>query len=187
MFGSRHKPSILKRAVYLIWPRRGPKRALQYLMRRLARLSVSPHRLALGFAAGAFASFTPFIGLHFVIAGLVAFILRGNLFASALGTVVGNPLTFPMIWMLSYNLGMWLMGNTGEADLTSAITVTSSDFLSDGPIAFITTLWQNMGPYVVPTLLGGIPLGIMCGAISYFLVFAAIKHVKSHKKISVQV
>ena len=54
--------------------------------------------VAAGVAAGAFTSFTPFMGLHFLFAALFAWAIRGNLLASALGTFVGNPLTFPFIW-----------------------------------------------------------------------------------------
>jgi hypothetical protein len=35
---------------------------------------------------------------HFVLSALLAYIARANIIASAIGTVVGNPWTFPFIW-----------------------------------------------------------------------------------------
>ena len=58
MFSSRQPRSRRSRLRDLIWPRIGLRRSWQYLMYRLARVKLSPHRLALGFATGAFASFT---------------------------------------------------------------------------------------------------------------------------------
>jgi uncharacterized protein (DUF2062 family) len=72
---------------------------------------VGPRGIALGFAARAFVSFTPFIGVHFILAGLLAFALRASILASAIGTVVGNPVSFPFIWLAAYNLG----GSTARA------------------------------------------------------------------------
>lgn len=98
----------------LLWPRIGVRRAWNYRICRLSRLRVCPHKISLGFALGAFASFTPFIGFHFLLAAVLAFVLRGNLLASAAGTVVGNPLTFPLIWIATFKLGNALTGGAGH-------------------------------------------------------------------------
>jgi len=104
MFLRRKSPGFWLRVRNLIWPKMGLSRAWRYVVHRMARLKASPHAIALGFAAGAFASFTPFVGLHFILAGLIAFALRSSILASAIGTVVGNPLTFPFIWLSTYNV-----------------------------------------------------------------------------------
>ena len=70
-------------------------RSGQYVTKRILRLTATPHAVAAGVAAGAFTSFTPFMGLHFLLAAVLAWMVRGNLLAPALGTFVGNPLTFP--------------------------------------------------------------------------------------------
>lgn len=97
MFLRGKKQGFWLKVQNLIWPKMGLSRAWRYLVHRMARLSASPHAIALGFAAGAFVSFTPFIGFHFILAGLLAFSLRASIIASAIGTVVGNPVTFPFI------------------------------------------------------------------------------------------
>ena len=50
-------------------------------------------------------SFTPLLGLHFLLAIIFAYMIRGNFIAALIGTVVGNPITFPFIWGLIYKVG----------------------------------------------------------------------------------
>ncbi len=89
----------------LLWPKRGFGRVWRFIMLKLSRLRATPHAIALGFAAGAAVSFTPLIGLHILLAIAIAFAFRGSLLAAALGTLVGNPATFPAIFALSYGVG----------------------------------------------------------------------------------
>lgn len=110
LFQRRHPRSRLQRLRALVWPARGFARAGRYLIHRLYRLPASPHAIAAGFASGAAVSFTPFLGFHFLLAFALAWIVRGNMLAAALGTVVGNPWTFPLILPGIYRLGVWLMG-----------------------------------------------------------------------------
>ena len=51
----------------------------------------SPYAIASGFACGSMVSFTPLLGLHFILAIVFAYIIRGNFVAALLGTIVGNP------------------------------------------------------------------------------------------------
>ncbi|MEL6198398.1 MAG: DUF2062 domain-containing protein, partial [Pseudomonadota bacterium] len=120
IFKRREKPSFQDRALEILYPRKGALRGMEYIGKRIRRLPDSPHRIALGFACGAFASFTPFFGFHFVVAAAVAYVIRGNLLASAFGTAVGNPITFPFIATASLHTGWWITGMEGElaADLS---------------------------------------------------------------------
>ena len=90
MFKRRHPLPIHKRAGGFFWPRIGWRRSGAYVAHRLRRLPGTPYRIAAGFACGAAVSFTPFIGLHFLLAVLLALAVRGILVASAIGTVVVN-------------------------------------------------------------------------------------------------
>jgi len=150
------------------------------MMHRLARMRATPHKLALGFAAGAFASFTPFVGFHFIIAAIVAAIARGNLIASAVGTVVGNPITFPFIWLASYNLGSVLLGQSSKESIELTPMQISAPLFSEGPITVLTGLWIKMEPVLYPMLLGGSLLGLLCAVACYGFVRSAIKQCKSY-------
>jgi uncharacterized protein (DUF2062 family) len=98
----------------MIWPRSGWRRALKYIGYRVIRMPGTPYSIAAGFASGAAMSMTPFIGLHFILSALLAWLVGGNLLASAFGTIVGNPWTFPFIWVWTYYLGSLVLG-TGHA------------------------------------------------------------------------
>jgi uncharacterized protein (DUF2062 family) len=158
----------------------GFRRVWNYRMRRLARTNASPHRLAMGFAIGAAASFTPFIGLHFVMAIAIAFALRASLVASAIGTAVGNPLTFPLIWVASYNMGAMILGLSPHNSVVIS-TDRHVGFFSDGPLAFSSMLWHSVEPVIWPMVLGGVPLGVAVGAIAYWAVRASLMNFGSRR------
>lgn len=179
MFRSRRSSTFSKRARQFVWPRTGILRAWRYLMHRLARMKVTPHRLAIGFAAGAFVSFTPFVGLHFLLAAAVALLIRGNIIASAVGTAVGNPLTFPFIWIASYNLGARMLGwETKEA---ISIDVASPAVAAGAIARFFSSLWQSIEPLLLPMMLGGVPLGLVCAAICYWIVRSTVSRFQARR------
>lgn len=109
IFKRREQLSTAKKIIYFFWPSTGWKRAWAYIMHRLARFPGTPYSIASGFACGAAISFTPFVGLHFIIAAILAWVIRANVLASAIGTSVGNPWTFPFIWTWLYQTGTWLI------------------------------------------------------------------------------
>jgi hypothetical protein len=151
-------------------------------MHRMARMQVSPHKLAIGFAAGAFVSFTPFIGLHFILAAIVALFVRGNIIASAIGTVVGNPITFPFIWIASYNIGAHLLDRETREEINIALEGGTS-LIVDGPIAFAQALWHSVEPVILPMTLGGLLLGLVCAAGCYTVVRFTIERMKQQQRV----
>jgi len=65
--------------LHLVWPQGGWGRAFNYVKHRVRRLPDSPRKISRGVFAGVLVSFTPFFGLHFVIAALIAKAMRGNI------------------------------------------------------------------------------------------------------------
>ena len=92
VFKRRVKPSFVSRVRAAVLPKRGYRRGVEYLGHRMRRLPDTPHRIALGFACGVFSSFTPFFGLHIILAAVIARLLRSNIVAALIGTAAGNPL-----------------------------------------------------------------------------------------------
>lgn len=113
LFRRREPVSFSARIRTLLWPRSSIRRSLSYYAKRVLRLRATPHAIAAGIAAGVFVSFTPFLGLHFVLAGVFAWLLGGNLIASALGTAIGNPLLLPAIWASTFELGRLILYGPG--------------------------------------------------------------------------
>ena len=161
MLFRRRKPQhFLERVKAVFWPSRSHLRSAQYIAKRILRLSATPHAIAAGVAAGVFASFTPFLGFHFVIAAALAWVISGNLLASALGTAIGNPLTFPFIWAATYKIGQAISdGGFGHAHKHINLFKLFADLE-------FSQLWQ---PVLKPMAVGAIPLGIAFAAGFYFL------------------
>lgn len=168
LFKRRDKPSHLERLRVAVWPRHSFARSARYFSKRVLRLTASPHAIAMGFAAGAFASITPFIGLHFLLSFVIAFVVGGNMVAAALGTVVGNPLTFPFIWASTYKVGsMILYGEAKELDHRAL------DKHLDG--GFLEKSLDTLLPLIKPMLVGAVPLGLITATLFYFLVFYSVR------------
>ncbi len=124
----------------------------------MLRLSATPNAIATGVAAGVFVSFLPLPGFHFILAALVAWIFAGNIIASALGTAFGNPLTFPLIWGGTYELGRLILHGRaidGIEPLQVGTALRHLDFAQ---------IWD---PLLKPMSVGAIPLGLAFGAIFY--------------------
>jgi uncharacterized protein (DUF2062 family) len=177
----RDTVSLWRRVRNLFWPEIGFHRAAKYMSHKVNRISGSPHAIALGFAAGAFASFTPAVGFHFVLAALIAWIIGGNILASAIGTSVGNPLTFPFIWIATHNLGSFLLGQEGRHHIALAAPEGGIRLLFSQPATFFEELWATLEPVFWPMCVGAVPLGLACGALSYFVLKPAITRYKKRR------
>mgnify|MGYP000919390923 CR=1 FL=1 len=163
LFRSREKPSLTERLRLAVWPRRSWSRSARYYRERIVRLSGSPHAVALGFASGVGVAFTPFFGIHVIMGVALAFVLRANLIAAALGTAVANPVTVPLIWAATYKLGSVIIGQPPVHDhshMHEGLALRSLDLL-----------W----PVLKPMLAGALPLGLLAATIAYFLVFSAVR------------
>ena len=111
-------------------------------------------------------SFTPLLGLHFFLAVMFAFLIRGNFIASLLGTAIGNPITFPFIWGLIYNIGAFLTSKS------------SVDFESNISIDLIVNETYEV---FIPMLIGGGIIALPVWLLTYFTVYSLITSYKRTK------
>jgi uncharacterized protein (DUF2062 family) len=181
MFKRRKSVGFFRRVRNFIWPEIGIHRATRYLSHRINRIAGSPHAIALGFAAGAFASFTPLVGFHFVIAATIAWIIGGNILASAIGTAVGNPISFPFIWVAAHNTGSWILGEQVREKIILSPPEGGIALLFSSPGQFFAELWNGLEPVFWPMAVGGIPLGLLCGAICYAVLKPMITRYKERR------
>ena len=113
-FGRRHKKPLYKQFKSFIKFIYSFSRTKKYIKLSLKRMKGSPRDLAAGLATGLAISFTPFIGLHALLAILLAWIIGASMAAAIIGTLFGNPWTFPFIWYLTYELGQFLYQGLGS-------------------------------------------------------------------------
>jgi uncharacterized protein (DUF2062 family) len=160
LFKRRISENFGERLRVWLWPRRSFSRSLQYFTKRILRLKATPHAVAAGVAAGVFASFFP-LGLHFVIAALVCWLIAGNLVAALLGAAVGgNPLTVPLLWGASWETGKLILHGHLSGQGTPEHLGAMLHNLS------FAQLW---GPVLEPMAIGAVPLGLVFGLIFYGL------------------
>jgi uncharacterized protein len=157
MFRRRKKLGALKRIRQFLWPKTGMRRSALYLRHRVARLQGSPHAIATGFACGVGVSMTPFIGLHIALALALAWALRANVIAAFVGTFIANPWSFPLIWLVSYQLGDVLLGEVGGGEAQAAEQLDLGYILA------------HPGAVLLPMLAGGTALGVGLAAVAYLV------------------
>lgn len=176
MFRRRVQPNAISLVQVLLWPKSGWNRAGQYLWHRLHRLPGTPHSIAAGLACGSAMSVTPFVGVHFFMAAALAWLIRGNVLASAFGTVIGNPWTFPVIWLTTYYLGNFILGN---GFLISDPDLSFSDMFSglirsmieaDGAL-FMDLVWPVWWPMIV----GSIPSALLTWVVVYTVFYKLVE------------
>ncbi|MGF1501569.1 MAG: DUF2062 domain-containing protein [Paracoccaceae bacterium] len=184
VFGRRNKETFWDRTRNFLYPRKGFWRGVGYIKQRMKRLPDTPHRIALGFACGAFASFTPFFTLHFFVAAFFAWILRANMFAALAGTIVGNPFTITLIASSSLWLGRWILGQRANGSNIDAVWDAFGTAF-DGLWATLKS-WVGLGPaeptglltffhdLFLPYLVGGAVWGFLAGAGTYVLLWPLV-------------
>lgn len=165
LFARRNAPDWREKLRVAMWPRRSYRRSFAYFRHRILRLEGSPHAIAAGVAAGAFASCTPLVGFHFILSFVLAWAIGGSMIAAALGTAVGNPLTFPLIWVSSFQLGSMLIG---------APVGTVSPMELDLSFDLIWNSFSTFWPTLKPMLIGGALIGSVVGSSLYVLVRYAV-------------
>jgi hypothetical protein len=160
------------------YPRGGWYRASRYAIHRIRRLPDPAHRISRGIAAGVFVCFTPFFGMHFLLATLIALLVRGNILAALLATFVGNPVTFPVIAELSLGLGSRILGLPVNMHLPQVIETfwLAAHDIWHNFFALFTSAeadWHDIGRLwrrvMLPYTVGGIMPGIGAAMIAYGL------------------
>ena len=181
MFKRRERRSIFRFFYEVIFSFKGISRAIEYVAIRLKRIPDTPHKISLGMSCGIFASFTPLFGLHFLIAGLLSYLLRANVLASLIGTFVGNPITFPIITVFNLKLGEWILGSSEYSSgdggkifegFLDFIFLIYKSFFTEGSIGDnnVPRMNEFLNGVFIPYSLGGLILGIFIAVISYFLL-----------------
>ena len=115
IFKRRERRSLGEIVGRSFYPRGGWGRAFEYVKHRVRRLPDTPEKISRGIWAGVFTAFTPFYGLHFLIAAIIAKLMRGNIFASLTATFFGCPPTYIPIAIASLGTGHWMLGRPFNA------------------------------------------------------------------------
>jgi uncharacterized protein (TIGR03546 family) len=125
-------------------------------VKTILSLDSHPGHISLGFSVGVFISFTPFIGIHSLMAIVIAFVFRLNKLTCVTATWVNTPLTVIPMLGLSYKLGSVLLGNAPVE-----LQVKSLE-------------WQYLKPHAASLMLGSSIIGFVAAILSYIVVYYII-------------
>lgn len=169
----------------MVYPPGGWTRAFLYVRHRVRRLPDRPERIARGIWAGVFTAFTPFYGMHFIVAALIARIINGNILAALTGTFFGNPLTYVPIAAVSLETGYFLLGTrplkTAEQTLGGLFIDAGNDLYHNFFALFTdqTADWRGLIQFYddvfFPYLVGGILPGVVAATVCYYLSVPVIR------------
>jgi uncharacterized protein (DUF2062 family) len=147
--------------------------------RRLLAIDDPPERTALAFSIGVFIAFSPFLGLHTIMATAIAFLFRFNKVAIYTGTFLNNPfLTLVPIIIASYAVGAFILGEPMRIpdeglDLLKNPRIFSGDYYQK---LFVQS-WNIVWPFSV----GAMALSVVCSLLAYPLTLRALRAYQRHK------
>ena len=170
MFRRRQSQSSWQKLQAFIWPRKGFSRVFNYLLQRILRMPGSAYSLAAGVACGASVSFTPFIGFHLFLALMLAYVIRANMLATLIGTAVGNPWTFPLIFVLIERVGTSVLGYLG-VEQVSGLTAGAGPVTGD-----VFSLIMRMA-------VGGALLSVIIWPLFFGLTYWLVKSWRRHRQL----
>ncbi len=85
------------------------RRGIKLLLDLMGRQE-SPECVAAAVALGVGIGLSPFIGFHFIMAIVLAYLFRLSRLDTVLGSLVGNPWTLPPFFAVGYRVGRALLG-----------------------------------------------------------------------------
>ena len=146
---------------------------LRATVRRLLAIDDPPERTAFAFSLGVFIAFSPFLGLHTIMATVLAFAFHYNKIAIYAGTFVNNPfLTLVPILLASYAMGAIVLG------LPLALPRESMMLLRH-PHLFTGEWWERLFEsgrrVLLPYFIGGMMLSVVCSLAAYPLTLRFLR------------
>ena len=166
-------------------------RTKKYISLSIKRIKGTPQALSLGLATGIAISFTPFIGLHALLAIFISWVIGGSMAAALIGTLFGNPWTFPFIWYFTFEIGQFI--NYGflsyeeefsfkviKKEVSTLLAIVKNIII----FANIFALEENVAKLkLIPFMVvGSIPLVFISWIFSYFLFLIIFKSYKKKVK-----
>jgi hypothetical protein len=142
-------------------------------VRRLLAIDDPPERTALAFAVGVFIAFSPFLGLHTIMATFMAFVFRFNKIAIYSGTFINNPfITLVPIIAISYAVGALLLGMPLSIPEEGVALLRDPELLSSD---YYQRLFIESWHVVKPFMVGGMVLSVVCSVLAYPLTLRLLR------------
>jgi uncharacterized protein len=144
----------------------------------------TPRRTAASFALGVLIGFSPFFGLHTVMAIVLAFVLRLNRVSAIFGAYVNLPWIAAPYYTIAAVVGAWLLG----VPLPPQFGTQLGALFDMG--VFSQAFWTGMGtlmrpllwPFFVGSMIGALALGAVSYALAVPAIVAGRRHIHLHHR-----
>ena len=186
-FGRKKKKRLITSILNFIKIFFAFSRTKKYISLSLKRIKGTPQALSLGLATGIAVSFTPFIGLHSLLAIFISWVIGGSMAAALIGTLFGNPWTFPIIWYFTFEIGQFINYGFLSYEEEFSFKIIKKEILTllvilKNIIVFanIPELEENIEKLkLIPFMIvGAIPLVFISWILSYFSFLIIFKSYK---------
>ena len=164
---------------------------LRFVKFRLLHVDDSEQRMARGIAAGVFVAYSPFFGLHMLLALILAQLIRANKALAVMAVWLSNPLTFAFVYYPSYLLGrliLPLLHQKPQVDPDQVQHLLNKTFSLRYMLSnlFSADYWKQAAAVFtkigLETCIGGVLLGTLLGLVSYWISFYFIIGYRTRKQ-----
>ena len=158
-------------------------RSLHYFIWRVKRLPGTPEFIARGFAIGVAINFWPVLFTHLIFGYLFCMLLEGSLLSMFIGTLIGNPWTFAIVYPIMYKIGKVILGLKpihAERSIDAAAGVWDKIWPIESWHSLVTAFQHVLWPMMI----GGFLLGLPCTLFSFYLARNAIRVYHGQKRRS---
>lgn len=173
IFKRRIPHTLRQKTLNFIWPSMGLKRVFLYYKHRILRLPHSTRDIAMGLAAGCVVSWTPTLPFQILQCFIFCKMTRANFLASVVGTSFGNPWTFPVLFLVSYMVGDFVIEVTNMYDIMHFI-VGDNIFLQENKFT------MNR---LIPTVVGGYVMAVITFPLFYYGFYTLITAGRASKRV----
>jgi len=166
-------------------PRGRVNRQLRRLFRWLLTLRGSPKSIGLGVAIGLFCASSPLLGLHLVLAIVLATLLGANRPAAVTTTFLNNPATFVPVYALEYWIGSHFWPGPPVARVKQVLGELVDQLTGTGFFHFkqnFTAVLELGRDIIIPLLIGGTLLGLVVGTAAYYPTMAVVSKLRNKRQ-----
>jgi len=146
------------------WLRRWDVRAK---LREVLHLGDEPWKIAGGLGAGVFIAFTPYYGVHTLMALAAAFLFRLNMAATVAGAWLLIPPLIPLAMAFCLRVG-WIVVGRPETPVTLKLTGASAG-----------ALWAKLAPHLWPLVVGSTVVGVVAAGLTYVAAYQAVLRIRA--------
>ena len=126
----------------------------------------------MGMAFGIFTGMTPIIPFHTIVAVSLSLVFKASKITAAAGVWICNPVTIYLVYKYCYRIGSFILGFDHNTKMVAPVV----EAINHGELLDVVAEILSAGGMVAAAfLLGGIVLGIIFAAPSYFIFFYFFK------------